>query len=147
MAPKGSVSAFLAWKIQRCSVELTPLVFFIFYFYVAYGVACHLVACIIHHHTKASMISVLMTMAALQRKSVAVAVCRMPVAARVISSTTSRQCLGKATDISYSLLLDFEKSRNAGRTQPLKKTCLHYFTFKMRRNDMECHGNLATKWQ
>ena len=44
------------------------------------------------HHTKASMISVLMTMAALQRKSVAVAVCRMPVAARVISSTTSRQC-------------------------------------------------------
>lgn len=44
------------------------------------------------HHTKASMISVLMTMAALQRKSVAVAVCRMPVAARVISSRTSRQC-------------------------------------------------------
>ena len=45
MAPKGSVSALLAWKMQRCSVELTPLVFF--YFYVAYGVACHLVACII----------------------------------------------------------------------------------------------------
>ena len=30
MAPKGSVSALLAWKMQRCSVELTPLVFFIF---------------------------------------------------------------------------------------------------------------------
>ena len=119
-----------------------------FNFYVAYGVACHLVACIIPkppwsacwwqwQHCKER---------ALQLQC---AECQLLPGSSPQGHHVSVS-VGKATDISYisySLLLDFEKSRNTGRTQPLKKTCLHSKCDRMPWNARECHGNLATKWQ
>lgn len=107
----------------------------VFYFYVAYGVACHLVACIIPkppwsacwwqwQHCKERALQLQcaecqsLPGSSPQRHHVSVSV-------------------GEATDISYSLLLDFEKSRNTGRTQPLKKTCLHSKCDGMPWNAME----------
>jgi hypothetical protein len=137
-----------SWPGKYNAARLSWHLLCFFYFYVAYGVACHLVACIIPkppwsacwwqwQHCKER---------ALQLQC---AECQSLPGSSPQGHHVSVS-VGKATDISYisySLLLDFEKSRNTGRTQPLKKTCLHSKCDGMPWNARECHGNLATKWQ